>query len=141
MSISNAVPPGRSTRRISASAFTGSVKFLNAARQTTKSTLASSSGQGRGVAQLKTRLHSFGCGVAPGDLDEGFADVHGTHLQAAFGELDGEKSRAGATSSTGACRREPVAAMRAASCRISGMSLRVVRSYQRAMLPSMPIPL
>jgi hypothetical protein len=43
--MSKAVPPERSTRRISDKAFTGSLKFLKAARQTTKSKLPLSNGR------------------------------------------------------------------------------------------------
>ena len=140
MSIRSALPPGRSTRRISRNAFSGSVKFLKAARQTTKSTLASSSGKAAALPSSKrTSTPSAAALLRAMSTNVLLMSSARTGKPRLASSIE-RKPGPGATSST--CADDGIAAaMRIARDLISGRSFRVVRSYQRAVLPSMPIPL
>ena len=97
-------------------------------------------GQSRGVAEVEADVHSFRVCIMPGNFDKSFADVGARTGKPRLASSIERKPGPGATSSTWA-EEGIAAAMRTARDLISGRSFRVVRSYQRAVLPSMPIPL
>jgi len=95
--------------------------------------------QSRSIAELEPRRDPRRRSITARNLDEAPADIDRPYFEAAPGKLDRETGP-GATSSTVA-EAGTSAAIRAASCTNSGMSLRVALSYQRATPPSIPIPL
>ena len=75
MSTIHAVPPGFSTRCVSASALSGSRKFLKAAVQTMKSNGTVGKRDRCHVALPEVDVDAGLGGVAPGDFNEIAADV------------------------------------------------------------------
>ncbi|HEX4228150.1 MAG TPA: hypothetical protein VHZ07_05740 [Bryobacteraceae bacterium] len=73
--------------RISSSALTGSVKFLNAARQTTKSTLAVSTRtcNPRFASSIARNPGPAGCSVVPRRHGLGLTDIQTIHMPQLYG--------------------------------------------------------